>query len=133
MELQKCCVCKMNKEDVKHRVTDDLRCDLCIFKTTNQLNTGPNPTEEDSEVGATGLDDSRTICLLYENLLEKIVVKNRTHRRKIKTRIQWRKNLDSLKRLPYACIEEQWHLDRTYQTYNEPYVQNRRSDLNLQS
>ena len=63
MELQKCCVCKMSKEDVKLRVTDDLRCDLSIFKTTNQLNTGPNPTEEDSEVGATGHDDSKTICL----------------------------------------------------------------------
>ena len=97
MELQKCCVCKMSKEDVKLRVTDDLRCDLCIFKTTNQLNTGPNPIEEDSEVGATGLDDSRTICLLYENLLEKIVVKNRMHRGKIKTRMRWRGNLDSLK------------------------------------
>ena len=97
MELQKCCVCKMSKEDVKLRVTDDLRCDLCIFKTTNQLNTGPNPTEEDSEVGAKGHDDSRTICLLYENLLEKIVVKNRTHSGKIKTRIRWRGNLDSLK------------------------------------
>ena len=97
MELQKCCVCKMSKEDVKLRVTDDLRCDLCIFKTTNQMNTGPNPTEEDSEVGATGHDDSRTICLLYENLLEKIVVKNRTQRGKIKTRIRWRGNLDSLK------------------------------------
>ena len=63
MELKKCCVCKMSKEDVKLRVMDDLRCDLCIFKTTNQLNTGPNPTEENSEVGATGLDDSRIICL----------------------------------------------------------------------
>ena len=63
----------------------------------NQLNTGPNPTAEDSEVGATGLDDSRTICLLHENLLEKIVVKNRMHNGKIKTRIRWRRNLDSLK------------------------------------
>ena len=87
----------MSKEDVKLRVTDDLRCDLCIFKTTNQLNTGPNPTEEDSEVGATGLDDSRTICLLYENLLEESIVKNRTHRGKVKTRIRWIGNLDSLK------------------------------------
>ena len=91
------CVFKMNKEDIKLRVTDDLRCDLCIFKTTNQLNTGPNPTEEDSEAGATGHDDSRTVCLLYENLLEKIAVKNRMHRGKIKTRIRWRGNLDSLK------------------------------------
>ena len=32
-------------------------------------NIGPNPTEEDSEVGATGHDDSRTIYLLYENVL----------------------------------------------------------------
>ena len=61
MELQKCCVCKMSKEDVKLRVTDDLRYGLYIFKTTNQLNTGPNPTEGDSEVGATGLDDSRKL------------------------------------------------------------------------
>ena len=75
MELQKCCVCKMSKEDVKLRVTGDWRCDLCISKATKQLNTArANPTKEDSEVGATGHDDSRTICLLYENLLEKIVV-----------------------------------------------------------
>ena len=76
---------------------------------------------------ATGHDDSRTMCLLYENLLD------RTHRRKIKTRIRWRGNLDSLKDFLTLLLRKKWHLDGTYQTYNEPYVQNRRSDNNLLS
>ena len=87
VELQKCCVCKLSKEDVKLRVTGDLRCDLCILRTTNKLNTWSNPTEEDSEVGATGLDDSRTICLLYENPLEKLL--SRTERTEEESRPEY--------------------------------------------
>ena len=90
MELQKCCVCKMSKEDVKLRVTDDLRCDMCIFKTTNQLNTGPNPTEEDSEVGATGLEDSMTRELyLYSTRICWKKLLSRTERTEEKLRLEY--------------------------------------------
>ena len=55
-----------------------------MYFQDNKPNTGPNPTEEDSEVGATGHDDSRTIYLLYENLLEKLL--SRTERTEEKLR-----------------------------------------------
>ena len=86
MAPQRCSKYDVNKDDVELRQSDELLCQVCTSESLRKGKSREDPKE-----------DLKIICVLYENLVDKLKVKKKTANDKPKIRFRWLGSLDLLK------------------------------------
>ena len=93
--LRICSRCKKSKDDVELRQTNELLCQACPSESLRE-EIPENQKEEDLKI----------LYIMYENLVEKLKVKRKTVKGKLKIRFRWMGTFDLLKDLVTLILKK---------------------------